>query len=724
MNNSANNNRDCELNLGGGSATVNGNIVMNGTGVRNAINFSGTATLNISGSITGGTIAAGTGTINFNNAGAQTISAAYTYNNLIISGSGMKSLGGSEVINNLTISASTFSIGANTLTINGALSGPGTLRGSATSSLTLNSAGTLQMDQSSASTRTLQNLTFNASGGTLTISSPLEIVGTLSPTAGTILSNGNITIVSTASSEGRIGVTGAGAAVSGNVTVQKFIPAGIRRWLHIGSPVQNFTWNQLLDDILISGPGVGGFDVNGSNYPSAFTYEENYVGDCGPNGWEYPSNVSNSVPVSRAMKIFFRGDRNPDRLSFSGPAPNAVTIDFVGAVNAGSINMPISYTNHGNDTWDGWNFIPNPYPSAIDWNSASGWTRNRVGGTIYVWNAAAGTYATWNGNSGTNGMTNGRIAMGQGFWVKANQGGGTPTLTMNENVKVGTATTGFFKNGGEPLQSFRISMIQDRLVFDDVVFNFDQSFDRAYQKETGDALKLQNSSINIWSVSSDNENLVINNYPLPQATDTILLGMTSSTGGIYTLNFSTDSIPANILVYLIDEFRGRVIDVCKEKSWRVLINADPKSYEMGRLKLVFSNAGTIQWSSLAKAEQGLMQTRVDWSSNMELYTFRYEVQHSTDSVQWNTIHLVSLNDTLLLHSTSYSFLHQNPVKGVNHYRIIRYAMKGDSIFSPVHSVYFHAEATSVHLPTAADYHLYPVPAVRELHLSLNNQKKT
>lgn len=722
MSNTSNNNRDCVFEIAAGTATISGNITMNGSAQRNSITFSSSGTLQIAGTITGGTITSNSnGTVHFNHAGNQSI-PGYTYHNVSISGIGTKSLSGALVVNNLT-NTSSLSIGSNTLTINGSISGSGTISGSSTSSMVINATNSLNLNQSSSSTRTLQNLTFNASSGTLTIANPVEIVGTLTPTAGTILSNGNITIVSNGSVEGRIGVTGAGASVSGNVVVQKFIPSGNRRWLHIGSPIQNFTWNQLIDDILISGPGAGGFDVNGSNFPSAFIYEEDYDGDCGPNGWEFPTNVSNSVPVSRGIKIFFRGDRNPDRLNFNGPAPNAVTLDFVGVVNSGSINMPVTYTNHGVDNWDGWNFIPNPYPSPIDWNAPSGWTRNRMGNTIYVWNAAAGTYATWNGNSGTNGMSNGRIAMGQGFWVKANQGGGNPTLTMNENVKVGTATPGFFKTDEAITSTFRLRMVQDSIVFDDVVFNFDAAFDRSYQRETGDALKLVNSSINIWSVSSDNENLVINNYPTPQTTDTVVLGMTSSTGGIFTLQFSTDSIPSNILVYLIDEFRGRVIDVRKEKSWRVLINADPKSYAIGRLKLVFSNIGNTVWSASANAESALKQTRINWNSNQEVYTTKYEVQHSTDSIQFNTIHTVLLNDTLLLNPTSYSFLHLDPAYGVNYYRVARYGVKGSIEYSQVQKVQFTAAPTGSANLESEIYRIFPVPAVNELHITTFDTKQ-
>ncbi|HLP33028.1 MAG TPA: T9SS type A sorting domain-containing protein [Bacteroidia bacterium] len=714
MNASNNNNRDCELGIDGGTVTITGNLTMNGTPTRNAVNFTAGGTLRIAGVLSGGSVIAGTGTVEFNNSGSQSI-PAYTYNNIIISGSGTKSLSGALSVNGLNISAGDLSIGANTLTVNGTISGSGTITGSSASSMVVTSANSLSMTQSSSSTRTLNNLTFNATG-TLTIANPLEITGTLTPTAGTISSGGNITLVSTASAEARVATAGLGASVTGNVVVQKYIPAGNgRRWLHLGAPIQNFTWSQLIDDILISGPGAGGFDVNGSNYPSAYTYEEYYTGDCGPNGWEYPTAVSNTPASNHGLKVFFRGDRNPSRLSYSGPAPNAVTLDFIGQINAGTQAMAVSYTNNGNDPWDGWNFVSNPYPSAIDWNAASGWTKTRISGTIYVWNAQSGTYATWNGNSGTNGMNSGRIAMGQGFWVKATAT--NPVLSMNENVKTATSISGFFKANQTAQNTFRITMQQDELIWDDAVFNFSNEYDRTYQKETGDALKLVNSTINLWSVSSDNQNLVINNYPAPAGSDTVVLGMTSSNGGIFTLKFSTDSIPSNMLVYLIDEYRGRTIDVRKEKEWKVLINAEPQSYALGRLKVVFVNVNPAQVSFNPTADEATKQTKVEWSSSKEIYTRKYEVQYSTDSINFSTIQTVQLNDTLLLQGCSYFFMHSNPVSGANYYRLAKYNMYGEVELTDIKKVVFNSVNTGIATGKFFNYTLYPVPAQTEMYFT-------
>ncbi|MBP9180004.1 MAG: hypothetical protein KBG24_05865, partial [Bacteroidia bacterium] len=494
---------------GAGSLTLNA-LTVNGTLTVNAGTFDASAysvNIDCNGNIAGsggqikfaysnfyiggnfsfsGTLTIPNATVYYDGA-SQTVKSA-TYYHLFLNGSGVKTLSGNTTVSQVLDIADEVDLSLNgyTFEIGGELTGSGIITGSPTSSLSL--AGnsfdlSLSMNQSSSSARTLKNLTINKAWRTVTLSNVLEITGTVTVTAGALDSDGNLVLISTADGDARIAtIPGSnGSAITGNVTVQKYLPAGSsRRWLHIGSPIQNFTWSQLIDDILISGPGVGGFDVNGSNYPSAFTYEESHSGDCGPNGWEYPTAVSNTPAANHGLKVFFRGDRDPSRLSYNAPAPNAVTLDYVGQINSGTQTMAVTYTNNGNDPWDGWNFVSNPYPSAIDWNAASGWTKTRISGTIYVWNAESGTYATWNGSSGTNGMNNGRIAVGQAFWVKAT--GSNPVFSMNENVKTATATSGFFKANQAPQSIFRITMQQDDLIWDDAVFNFSNEYDRAYQK--------------------------------------------------------------------------------------------------------------------------------------------------------------------------------------------------------------------------------------------------
>jgi hypothetical protein len=61
----------------------------------------------------------------------------------------------------------------------------------------------------------------------------------------------------------------------------------------------------------------------------------------------------------------------------------AQTGSISNTVNAGTVNLPVTFTSNNCTANDGWNLVGNPYPSNIDWN-ASGWTRTAVSGTFYL----------------------------------------------------------------------------------------------------------------------------------------------------------------------------------------------------------------------------------------------------------------------------------------------------------------------------------------------------
>jgi len=81
-----NNNRVSYISIGSGSCTISGNLTMGSNALRNYITFSGSGTLNLGGSITGGDIIPGTGTVNYNGTTAQSVimNSTYVYNNLYL----------------------------------------------------------------------------------------------------------------------------------------------------------------------------------------------------------------------------------------------------------------------------------------------------------------------------------------------------------------------------------------------------------------------------------------------------------------------------------------------------------------------------------------------------------------------------------------------------------------------------------------------------------------
>jgi hypothetical protein len=100
LTNSSSDSIDSSLRISTGTVDVLGNIGMAGSANRNDITFSGDGILNIRGTITGGRLVPATGTVNYSNAGTQTV-GSYTYYNLTLSGSGAKTLSNTRVVNNI-----------------------------------------------------------------------------------------------------------------------------------------------------------------------------------------------------------------------------------------------------------------------------------------------------------------------------------------------------------------------------------------------------------------------------------------------------------------------------------------------------------------------------------------------------------------------------------------------------------------------------------------------
>ncbi len=227
-------------NVNGGGLTINGvgGTLNLGTGLTHT--FTGTWTrtngtlnggsslLRIGGNVsgTGGTFTAGSGTVEWYAAGAQTC-AGVSYNNLIISGSGTKTLGGAATVGGtLTLTSGTFAVAGNTLTLNGpTIAGtPANLSTTATSSLVF--GGTTAGVLIPTSVVALNGLSITNTN-IVTLQSSLTVSGTFNPAgaglsigANTLTLNGIIncgTLVGGATSNIIIG--GAGAASLPGVTL-------------------------------------------------------------------------------------------------------------------------------------------------------------------------------------------------------------------------------------------------------------------------------------------------------------------------------------------------------------------------------------------------------------------------------------------------------------------------------------------------------------------------
>lgn len=530
----------------------------------------------------------------------QVITGRTDYNNLTILNSGIKTMSGPvTVTGTFSQSTGTLKVGNNLLSLNGPVTMTGIIAGGTNTELNLAGSGALismNVAQTSTEDKTFKNITLNRASG-LSVEQALELTGTLKLTAGSVASNGNLTLVSNASGTARVDeISCPTCSITGNVTVQRFIPggAGKRRWRLLGSSVSasgTIAVTQIIDNILVTGTGgsANGFDNSPNNNHSFKTYTESVAG-ASANGWTYPANVNSTVANGMGMCVFVRGDRNTiDPFNTSG-TPNDATIDYTGALNQKDFTTTLSYTNTGS-TADGFNLVANPYPSAIDWKAASGWTKTNVQNKVWIYNPATGSYGTYDAtlDVGTNSCTR-YIASGQGFFVKTT--GASPSLGFKESVKVTNTPSNFFRSAAIN-NLVRLTLVKDSLNTDESIIYLNPDAQREDTDEF-DANKFFNDDMNMYTKSSNGTNLAINGFPVPYETDTIRISLFSYQGsdvwsGDYRFDFSgINTLDDSLDLYLLDLYDSVKTDMRAFSEYHFSIT-DAASMGNNRFRLVIRN---------------------------------------------------------------------------------------------------------------------------------------
>ena|GEM_PF-439084 len=287
---------------------------------------------------------------------------------------------------------------------------------------------------------TVQNLTI-ANGETVSIPAGKQFTvnGTLTNNAGT----SGLVIGSDA--------TGMGSLLHSS----GFVPATVNRYI---SGAGN-AWHLLSSPVAQTIEGSG-FVPGSSNY-------DFYCWDEPTSKWINFKNTTTEPTWSTANG----SDFIPGRGYLVAYAELNPTKSFQGLLNNGAIDFDI--TNSGAGLYKGANLAGNPYPSAIDWKAASGWTRSNLtlsgsGYNLWIWNETAGNYGVYNSASvsstGTNGATR-YIPAGQGFFVQATSAG---LLSINNSVRV-HQNPAFLKSGQDLNNVLKLKVVNTVNLFSDEV---------------------------------------------------------------------------------------------------------------------------------------------------------------------------------------------------------------------------------------------------------------
>ncbi|RYF26056.1 MAG: T9SS type A sorting domain-containing protein [Flavobacteriales bacterium] len=544
-----------------------------------------------------------------------------------------------------------------------------------------------------------QNVNF--SGGTKTLTSgsfAIATTGVLTMAANTILNaNGNLTILSSATSSGMVAAIPASSSIAGNVKVQRFITGGAqspyRTYRMISSPIYDngnpfagtYSYSQFIDDILITGNGGSGsgFDDSPFNNASAWVYTPG----ASP-ALQDVTNINTSLDAGKSAYIYYRGNRSNLTDKFTAPYvdPEDVVMDFDGVLN--QHNVVVNLANSGN-------LVGNPYASSIDWNSAGIIKSGGLSNIIRIWNPASRSYATYDGSIGVpSGVASNIIPAGQGFFVQTVGGG---TLTFTEDAKVSAQASPLLMstpnneklivqklavNGGTstlavPATELRLTLSLNGSVFTEETAVIFKSGKSGAYNAAEDASYIHNYStqdggqkVFLSSRSTDNRDLVINYMPEITESTSVKLNINAfNEAGDYKLKVAYKDVPSGYNVKLNDAFLGTSTVVQNGDLHSFSVDkTQSESFGFDRFSVSFEAPTTLPVTynsfDVAKVSEGVL---VKWSTQTETNNNRFEVQRASDDKAFIKLH----TELAKGNNSSYSFIDKNPLLGNNYYRLVQ-----------------------------------------------------
>ena len=565
------------LSINSGTFTSGVNAIVTGSLLNGGTFTAPSTTMSIGGNITNnGTFNRSGGTVLFNGTASVLGSTNPTFHNL-------------------TISSGTFTPPA-ILNLTGAFTNNGTfITGSGTVSF-LGTAGSTQVVSGSSITDfnniTVANTTANPD---VQIESNQNLKGNLTLASNVLFDadgSGGTSVFTLKSSndsptsDASIDILPAGAQVIGSVTVERYMAIegiGGQSYRYISSPVQNASVADMQAKIPVTGAFPGSSVCTGcTTQSSMFLYNETVTTDTDLSGTADLDDGYEDFPVSSSSEIFSTG--RGYAMFVRGDVLSSALWNLRGPINQGNaspVSLAPTFTSSGTLANDGWNLLGNPFPSTIDWNSASGWTKTNIAASINIYDDAAGKFATWNGVTGTNGGTR-YIAIGQAFWIQATA---SPTLRANENVKKGGQPTTFFREAAMK-DALRVALVQGSFR-DETVIHFRSDAQPGYDTET-DSRKFDNAIFNLSSILSSGEILAINSSPFVCG-EPIKLNISNASIGTYQLDFSQmETFSGEIDITLTDNFLNRTFNVLTTNQYAFDITSSPASLGANRFSLTFS----------------------------------------------------------------------------------------------------------------------------------------
>lgn len=600
--------------------------------------------------------------------------------------------------------------GVNLVFSNGNITNNGTIN-DASGTVIFTGATTL----SGTGTTNLNNLNISANAN-VTLTKKVNLFGALITDNGITLNSGdgNLVFRNTYTSTARIAQINSNPTFTGTVIVENNINNASRGWRLLGSPLTS------------GGSGGSVTPTIASNWQSAMGFSGNYGTNIySPNGglgmdgtslrhsllrfnadtltvggWTninttnvnlFNADAQNSSTANNPVFfIFIRGDKSVTT-GVNQPFV-ATTLGAKGRITFGDKTVNLTGKTAG------FAAVTNPFICPVNLAAVS---TTGITGTFYCWNpslnANVGGWAALNSsNSFTLAGMQPQMQIGQGALVQFNTGINTGTVVFEEADKVSTlrtAQTGAGNGLQDNLRTYLklINADGSKTDLDELFIGFKNGYHIGFVA-TEDAEKMNNSGENLSSRIGD-KIAAVDVRPYIMNRDTIFLHFTNTRLANYQFEFSPTNFDATVSsVKLIDKFLNTETPISLSNTTPIQFNvtATPGSNAAERFIIVFEGTGNLPNNKLQLvAYKKDKDIQLSWKIGSELGVKDYELQHSSDGVNFKTI-----DNQLASNKSEYQILDTKANASSNFYRVKVNLLNDNFNYSNVLSINFNQQQQS------------------------------
>ncbi len=423
----------------------------------------------------------------------------------------------------------------------------------------------------------VRNLTLD-NANSVTLTNNCGVKGLVILLNGNLISDGKLTLLSSATHQGMVQNHGTSVVV-GNVAVQRHVPnyalrTTVQGYNYFSSPISNGKVSDFngIGFSAVLNPAYDWVVPYTGAFPNVYRYNESKVVsspatfDIFEKGWESPASIVENLEVGKGYILNLNSN---------------TVIDWVGTLNNGTINIPIT---KGTATNSGWNLIGNPYPSDLDWEAVCNYltdvNSSKLQNTTIHRRIAtapyAGTWATYNPTAmtGTNGGTK-DIALGQSFFVlKANTG--NDNLVFTNAMRTYNSTQFFRTEESEESKTqgaMKLKLTSQKWSDETVIF-FKKGASEGFDERL-DVPKIQLNSNPAPSLYTKvaNKNLVYNAMSIENLPKEVPLHFYVASSGQHEISLSElRNFKEGLPIYLEDKKLG-ITQNLREKAYAFSANA-------------------------------------------------------------------------------------------------------------------------------------------------------